>query len=370
MKKYIIFFLFFFYSILSHSQSFNVVLVDSETKNPVAHTVLTTEDKSFSTVSNDLGEILLPESLLHKKIYIDDYLYFKESKIFTEVKKYVWEIKPNSETLEEIIIDENIKLSLQEVIRNSIKSFSENLQLSTYYRENYYNNSSLACFADGMVDFYIDKNTYIQSVIKQSRTKSFAPTSNMNMRTSYSLENIIDATMRFNVIQELLEDKKYDFYVTEKKVGDKTIHTCYFMSKEKVKKRLLRSGYFVYDADKKIILESSFGLDPNKAKYNKALNVVLGKFHISNFESRSKYVDSDGLYYPSFARVKTVGSVNSKLANIDNEKINNEVFFYVLNTRIINKTPTSFSAKGTLYSRGTKYSYPFWDSPEIKHLVK
>src|SRR5690606_12343661 len=120
------------------------------------------------------------------------------------------------------------------------------------------------------------------------------------------------------------------FTLQKKKVGDKTIHTCYFMSKEKVKKRFLRSGYFVYDADKKLILESSFGLDPNKAKYNKTLNIVLGKFHVSNFESRSKYVDSDGLYYPSFAQVKREGSVNSKMANIDNEKINNEVFFYVL----------------------------------------
>jgi len=369
MKKHITLLFIFFYTLTVSAQSFNVFLIDAETKQPVSQAVLINEDESFSTISNDKGEVTLPQLVLNKRIYIQDYLYLKEAKVFTDLQNYVWEIQPNTETLEEVIIDKNIKITLQEVIANSIKSFSKDIKLNTYYRENYYNDKSLACFGDGIVDFYIEKTSYIQSVIKQSRTKSFAATSNTNMRASYSLENVIDATMQFRVIQEFLKDKKYEFYVTAKQVGNKTIHICYFNSKEKVKKRLLRNGYFVFDADKKLILESRFGLDPHKQKYNKAMNFVLGKIHISGFEFHSKYVDTETSYYPSFARNKKQGNFNSKLAKIDNEKLNNEVYFYVLRASKIEKIPVSFSATGTLYSKGTKYSYEFWNIPEIKNLI-
>src|SRR5690606_20037203 len=152
-------------------------------------------------------------TILNKKLFINDYEYQYSEKTFTSPQSFVWELTPNSETLEEIVIYEDAAKTLQEIIDNSIKSLSSNIKLETYYRENYIENNQIASFADGIVDFYISDK--IDMVAKQTRVKDFKTVEEANRAMTTTPTQVVDFSMRFSAISNMLKEKnKYEFYVT------------------------------------------------------------------------------------------------------------------------------------------------------------
>jgi len=275
-------------SITAQAQSFKGVIVNAETQQPVSQVTILNEDQSFFTTSNELGEVVLPQHVVNQKLFIGVYEYVYSEKTFTSTHNFTWELQPNSETLEEIVIYENPEVYLQDVIKNSIKSFSKNTRLETYYRENYIQNNETASFADGLVDFYV--NDIITMVAKQTRVKDISDVNPANRSMANPPTQLVDISMRFSVLSTMLKEKnKYEFYVTSKQVGDKTIHTCYINPLEKSKKRFLMKGYFVFDDTEKLILETNYFFDPDKKKYNTTMNVVLGKFDFNDIRFKSKF---------------------------------------------------------------------------------
>lgn len=360
-----------FCSIVSQAQTFKGVVKNAETQQPVSQITIVNEDQSFFTTSNEQGEVVLPDTVLNQKLFIDDYEYVYSEKTFTNTQPFVWEVQPNSETLEEIVIYENGSKILEEIIKNSIKSFSKNTKLESFYRENYIENNQIASFAEGIVDFYMGDK--IDMVAKQSHVEDFAEVDDFNRSSVSSPAEIVEASMRFNALLDMLKDKnKYEFYVTAKQVGNKTIHTCYISPLEKSKKRFLMKAFFVFDEAKKLILETNYAFDPEKKQYNSTINVVITKIDINDVHFKSKYMVTDYLYYPSYAKFSKEAIVNSKLAKVKNAKINNESFFYAISATKTNEKPAEeriFKLK-SLYSSGNKYSKEFWNDPEIKNLMQ
>lgn len=358
-----------FFCVSVHAQSFKGVIINNETQHPISQITVISGDNTFFVTSNDKGEIVLPENILNKKLFIDDYEYNYSEKTFTSTQSFVWELQPNSETLEEIVIYENAETFLQDIINNSIKSMSKSTKLESFYRENYIENNQLASFAEGMVDFYVDDK--INMVAKQTRVKDFSEVNLSNRSMATTPPQIVDISMRFSILSKMLKEKnKYEFYVASKKVGDKTIHTCYISPLEKSRKRFLMKGYFVYDETKKLILETYYGFDPEKKQYNTTMNMILGKFDFNDITFKSKFMVNDLLYYPSFSKFSKDLTINSKLAKMKNVKINNEAFFYTLNATKTNEKPKEerIFKMGTLYNSGDKYSREFWKDPEIINL--
>jgi len=369
MNLFITALLFLFIGITSNAQSFQGVIKNIETGEPIGQITIISADQTYFVTSNEKGEVVLPETALNKKLFIDDYEYVYSEKTFTDTQPFVWELTPNSETLEEIVIYEDAVKTLDEIIANSIKSFSNNVKLEAYYRENYIENGRTASFADGIVDFYV--NNKIDMVAKQTRVKDFSQVEESNRVMATTPTQVVDFSMRFSTISTMLKEKnKYEFYVTAKQVGEKTIHTCYINPKEKSKKRFLLKGYFVFDESKKLILEASYGFDPEKKKYNSTMNVIIGKFDFNDLSFKSKYMATDLLYYPSYSKFSKDLTINSKLAKIKNVKVNNDSFFYVLNAVKTNEKPNPerIFKLGTLYNSGDKYSREFWNNPEISNL--
>lgn len=356
----------------AQGQSFKGVIINSETQQPISQITIVSSDNTFFATSNDKGEIVLPESIINKKLFINDYEYIYSEKTFTSSQNFTWDLTPNSETLEEIVLYKNPKLILEEIINNSIKSFSSNIKLETYYRENYIENNQVGRFADGIIDFYVNSDQgNVQQVVKQSRAQSYTEINETNELLMSSPRQVLSLSMRFSEIRSLIKDNRHEFYIASKKVGDKTIHTCYISPKEKNRKRFQMKGYFIFDEEKKLILETSFAFDPEKKEYNnKTANVLIGKITFIDQQFKSKYVVADNLYYPTYAKRTIDLSSNSKIAKVKNERANNESYFYVLS---IDKTATVPDVNKTsnyenLYSRGTIYKTEFWKDPEIINL--
>ena len=356
------------------AQTFQGVIKDIETGEPISQITIVSADQTFFVTSNDKGEVVLPEAVLNKKVFINDYEYVYSEKTFTTAQPFVWELTPNSETLEEIVIYEDPVKTLDEIIANSIKSFSNNIKLEAYYRENYFENNQTASFAEGIVDFYINHNLKdVQMVAKESRIKDFSQTDDIVKTTGAKPQEIVEGSMRFKTLREIIKDKKkYEFYVTAKQVGDKTIHTCYFGPTEKSKKRFLLKGYFVFDETKKLILETNYAFDPEKKKHNKPINIVLAKMDILDVDFSAKYIATERLYYPSYAKMTFDLIANSKVAKLNNVRVNNQAYFYVLKTEKTTQNPAESDVynAGNLYSRGTIYKTEFWKDPQIINLAE
>ncbi len=361
--------LFLFIGTMANAQSFQGVITDLETGKPISQITIVSADQTYFVTSNEKGEVVLSENIINKKLFINDYEYQYSEKTFATAQPFVWELTPNSETLEEIVIYEDAVKTLDEIIANSIKSFSNNIKLEAYYRENYIENNQVASFAVGIVDFYV--NDKIDMVAKQTHAKDITSVDETNRAMATTPTQLVDYSMRFSALRKMLQDKKkYEFYVTAKTVGDKTIHTCYINPLEKSKKRFLMKGYFVFDEAKKLILEASYGFDPEKKQYNSTMNMIIGKFDFNDLSFKSKYMATDLLYYPSYSKFSKDLTVNSKLAKMKNVKVNNDSYFYVLNATKTNEKPAveRIFKMGTLYSSGDKYSREFWNDPEIINL--
>lgn len=353
------------------AQNFKGTIKNKETQEAVSQITIISEDQSFFVTSNDNGEVVLPDAVLNKKLFINDYEYVYSEKTFSSSQPFVWELTPNSETLEEIVIYENPETVLQDIINHSIKSLSKNIKLEAYYRENYIENNQVASFADGIVDFYVGDK--IDMVAKQTRIKDYSEVDPTSRAMANPPSIVLETSLRYNVISTMLkEKKKYEFYITAKKVGDKTIHTCYINPKEKSKKRFLMKGYFVFDEEKKLILEVNYGFDPEKKKHNSTMNVIVGKFDFEDISYQAKYITTDLFYYPSYAKLAKNLTINSKLAKMKNVKVNNNSFFYILDAIKTNEKPNPdrIFKLGTLYNSGNKYSREFWNDPEINNLAE
>jgi len=359
------------FSFAVQAQNFKGIIKNKETQETVSQITIINEDQSFFVTSNEKGEVVLPESILNKKLFIDDYEYVYSEKTFTNMQPFVWELTPNSETLEEIVFYEKPEAFLEEVITNSVKSLSKNTKLESYYRENYIENNQIASFADGIVDFYISDK--VDMVAKQTRVKDFSEVNEENRVMANTPTLLVDTSLRFSALSKMLKEKnKYEFYITAKQLGDKTIHTCYINPKEKSKKRFLMKGYFVFDEAKKLILEVNYGFAPEKKQYNSTVNMLIGKIDFNDLNFKSKYIVTDILYYPSYSKFSKDITFNSKLAKMKNVRANNDSFFYALSAVKTNEKPNPerIFKLGTLYNSGNKYSREFWKDPEINNLIE
>src|SRR5690606_34329196 len=160
--------------------------------------------------SNEKGEVILHESMLNKKLFISDYEYAYSENTFTKTQSFVWELTPNSETLEEMVIYEHPEIYLNEIIKNSIKSFVSNTKLESYYRENYFENKKQASFAEGIVDFYVNHNLEnIEMVVKQSRIKDLYTVNPTNRAVSSKPQDVIESYMLFSMLKNIIQDKKH-----------------------------------------------------------------------------------------------------------------------------------------------------------------
>lgn len=209
MNLFIKVLLFLFISAIANAQSFQGVVTDIETGKPISQITIVSVDQTYFVTSNEKGEVVLPNTVLNTKLFIDDYEYVYSEKTFTSPQSFVWELTPNSETLEEIVIYEDAVKTLDEIIANSIKSFSNNIKLEAYYRENYFENNQTASFAEGIVDFYINHNLKdVQMVAKESRIKDFTQTDDIVKTTGAKPQEIVEGSMRFKTLREIIKDKK------------------------------------------------------------------------------------------------------------------------------------------------------------------
>lgn len=368
---------FLFCQYLTMAQSIQGRILDAETKKPLSQITVFTADASVFVTSNQKGEITLDaQQVLHQTLYIDDYEYEVSEKTITSTESFDWYLVPHHETLEELVIYKRpIKDVLLEVIDHSTASFSKNTKIEAFYRENYLKNNRVETYAEGLMDFYIGKSLKnISTVVKQSRVVDLytnpQDTIDMSATATEKPGDLIETSMRFQFLRKLITSKDYEYVVKSKMVGERQLYTCYISPKEKSTKRFLYSGYFVYDDAKKLILETQFTFDENKKIYNKTVNIIIAKIDFLDIKYKTKYVDTENFYYPTYANMYYDLIIQSKLAKIKDLRVNVNSYFYTLHFVETQSFPSEdqLFTKRSLFDNGNAYTESFWLDPSIQNL--
>ncbi len=378
--KSIVLFLLLTIGTTSYAQMIQGKLVDAETQQPIPQVSVFNEDGSVFVTSNQKGEFVIDaQQVLNTTLYVNDYEYEFSKKEITSIESFEWKLKPNSDVLQEIVIYKRpIKEVLLEIIDHSIASFSKNTKVEVFYRENYLKENRIVTYAEGMMDFYIGKKLKnVSTVVNQSRIVNLftSPSDSLDMLTStvaIKPEDLIESSMRFRNIKKMIESKNYEFLVESKKIGERKLNICHITPKEQATERFLFTGYLVFDDEKKLILETEFKFAEGKKKFNKTINVIFAKIDMLDIKYKTKYVDTEQFYYPTYAKVDYDIVINSKLMKLKDKRFHSYSYFYTLQFKDAETLPTKEQLfKGiNLYSNGNKYTAPFWENPKIQNLVE
>lgn len=355
-------------------QNIHVQLQNSETLEPIPQVTIFTSDMGEMFTSNDNGEIVMPESLVGKTFYTEDYEYVPSKQTIQNISPIIWKLTPNSETLEEIVIyNRPLKEVLLEVIKHSEATMSKNMKLNTYYREDFIKDGSVYAFAEGLMDFYVgSKNKEIFNLVNQSRAVTIEQREEEFGGVIIDPNTLIKMVLKFHLLKDLINDKNYEYSVFSKKVGDRDLRICYIQPTEKAKKRFLRNGYFIFDEDKKLVLEYEFSFDESKKLHNKPINILIAKFDFKDMQVKAKYLDAAQAYYPTHSNVVYDIIINSKLAKVNKYRSHGQAFFYTIGFNKIANIPydkESFNQK-TLFSLGDNFTEEFWLNPTLQNYSK
>lgn len=371
-------FLFLFFCVQMHAQIIECKVIDAISQKPVAHIpVVIMETKTYQ-LTNDEGVVSFESNTIENKTltFSDIFYQYQEVKVSNQ-KEILVTLEPNVTTLEEVVIlNKPVPEVLNDVLNANLKQLDRNIKMETYYSEVIYNKDVKDRVSDGLVDFYLGekKNKFVKYKIKESRVRKDKTTfedTNEYLEVGLSKPNdVVEKAMKFKELSKLSKNKNYEYHVTSKQVGDRTINTIYYYPIKDAFDKILISGYMSYDASDKKILEINFKLIPEQSKYaNEYYSILIAKFKIYNFSYHSKFKEINGLNIVTYNNVHfdlDFKFFGKKLL------VHNQILFYTKNAHVVDDMPKdkAYFSDGTLFRAGSKYTNEFWlDSDLINYVI-
>ena len=292
--------LFFFglilFSVLSFSQTKEVVLVFKD-------------KTSGALIENVVVAILrTDENFQSNKEGVVKFNLNKPSRISIKHTEYK-ELSINSANLkdvETVIFLENISQDIEDVvitnrqsfnilktlINKSMKQLTAPINLKIYSREFFKYNNEYSSYSDGLVNFCLKEKPdkfAADILVEQNRTYNLINNEKIEKKTlSYNMYDIIQNYYDFKYIANLAESKakkKFEFEI--KTVRGKADFYQMVISPKPEIEEFLPTVTIIYDNKKNIILELEYFVEPNRFEYSDVSNlkVVKGKVFHSTFKA-------------------------------------------------------------------------------------
>jgi len=375
--RYLLFFLII--PILVQAQIIQGSVKDKYSKEGISYLTVSIENSDVYALTNENGEFQFEFSDIKGKNIIVDNIYFEPFSIKINDEKFInIELTELSFTLEEMVFyDQPIKKVFEDIISNSEKKIKTNVKMETYYKEKYFKNGNKYFFTDGLVDFYIkNKSTKIDPVVRESRLVDSNTNQQLNeVDIEYSaaidVNEVMESSMRFKILRKILKDKNYEFVVTSKKAGDKTLHTLYIDPKEDADDRFLFSGKVIFNESEQLIYELDLMFAEDFKKYNTEINILIVKVKINDLKRKIKYNFVNGSYYVTYSDIYFDFNVSRNKGKLNERfKGNTEVITLGVESTNVFPTKNEVYKQKYLFKNGNKYSFEFWNDELLKNYIK
>lgn len=305
--------LFFFglilFSVLSFSQTKEVVLVFKD-------------KTSGALIENVVVAILrTDENFQSNKEGVVKFNLNKPSRISIKHTEYK-ELSINSASLkdvETVIFLENISQDIEDVvitnrqsfnilktlINKSMKQLTAPINLKIYSREFFKYNNEYSSYSDGLVNFCLKEKPdkfAADILVEQNRTYNLINNEKIEKKTlSFNMYDIIQNYYDFKYIANLAESKakkKFDFEIKTVK-GKADFYQMIIVPKPEIEE-FLPTVTVIYDNRKNIILELEYFVEPNRFEYSDVSNLKVVKGKVFNSVFKALYIlDGDDYFLAS-----------------------------------------------------------------------
>ena len=305
--------LFFFglilFSVLSFSQTKEVVLVfKDKTSGALIENVVVAilrTDENFQ--SNKEGVVKFN---LNKPSRISiKHTEYKELSINSASLKDVETViflENISQDIEDVVITNRQSFSiLKTLINKSMKQLTAPINLKIYSREFFKYNNEYTCYSDGLVNFCLKEKPdkfAADILVEQNRTYNLINNEKIIKKTlSYNMYDIIQNYYDFKYIVNLAESKakkKFDFEIKTVK-GKADFYQMLIVPKPEIEE-FLPTVTVIYDYRKNIILELEYFVEPSRFEYSDVSNLKVVKGKVFNSIFKALYIlDGDDYFLAS-----------------------------------------------------------------------
>jgi hypothetical protein len=301
MIKKLTFLLWFFTTVgFSQNLEFTVIVKDFDTDLPIEEVTITALKTRQGFLTNKDGKAIISLTRSSDLEFIHSSYKTLIVKFSTlDKKENVVYLEPNTQQLEEYIITKDHPQEiLKRIIENSKSKITIPISLKVYLHEFYKRDNQIIFFNDGLINFQIlgdEKNIKTDILVEQNRAIGVLDGDIDPDILGYDLNNIIENYYQFKYLDEVLDaraKKIYDFAVKTYPSNEDYLVIKIVPFPES--KGILSDFMVVYDSNKKLIIEVSSYVTPDRLQTYKENMFATRKVYKLEFKNTFR---QEGNYY-------------------------------------------------------------------------
>lgn len=365
MIKKLTFLLFLFTSpLFSQSLEFTVIVKDFDTDMPIEEVTITALRTRQGFLTNKDGKAIVSLTKASD-------LELRHSSYKTIILKIttlnknenVVYMEANTQQLEEYIITKDHPQEiLKRLVDNSRSKMTIPVNLKVYLREFYKRDNQIVFFNDGLINFQIlgsVKSIKTDILVEQNRAVGVLDGDIDANILGYDLNNIIENYYQFKYIEEVLDSrakKMYDFSVKTYPSNDDYLVIKIVPLPES--KGILSDFIVVYDSNKKLILEVSSYVTPDRLKTYKESMFASRKVY--KLEFKNTFRQEGSFYY--LANSKEVIGFEKRYKNKDRRiEVKNHMVITDFDKKIFEYNDKNIFKDKSLINKKTSFFTNYWD---------
>ena len=365
MIKKLAFLLWFFTTfVFSQNLEFTIIVKDFDTDLPIEEVTITALKTRQGFLTNNEGKAIISLTrssdleLVHSSYKT---LVVKFSTL--NKKENVVYMEPNTQQLEEYIITKDHPQEiLKRLIENSRNKMTIPVNLKVYLHEFYKRDNQIIFFNDGLINFQIlgsEKAIKTDILVEQNRAVGVLDGDIDPNILGYDLNNIIENYYQFKYLDEVLDSKAkkiYDFSVkTYPSNEDYLVIKIVPLSESK---GILSYFMVVYDSNKKLIIEVSSYVTPDRLQTYKESMFVSRKVYKLEFKNTFR---QEGNYY-YLANSKEVIGFEKKYKNKERRiEVKNHMVITDFNKKTFEYGEKNIFKGKSLINKKTSFFTDYWD---------
>ena len=365
MIKKLIFLLFFFTScVFSQNLEFNLIVKDFDTDMPIDEVTITALRTRQGFLSNNEGKAIISLTrssdleLVHSsyKTLIVKFSTLNKNEI-------VVYMEPNTQQLEEYIITKDHPQEiLKKIIENSKAKITIPISLKVYLHEFYKRDNEIIFFNDGLINFQIlgsEKAIKTDILVEQNRAIGVLDGDIDADVLGYDLNNIIENYYQFKYLEEVLDSrarKIYDFSVkTYPSNEDYLVIKIVPLSESK---GILSDFMVVYDSNKKLIIEVSSYVTPDRLQAYKESMFASRKVYKLEFKNTFR---QEGNYYYLANSKEVIGFEKYYKKKSIRIEVKNHMVITDFNKKTFEYGEKNIFKGKSLINKKTSFFTDYWD---------
>ena len=365
MIKKLAFLLWFFTTfVFSQNLEFTIIVKDFDTDLPIEEVTITALKTRQGFLTNNEGKAIISLTrssdleLVHSSYKT---LVVKFSTL--NKKENVVYMEPNTQQLEEYIITKDHPQEiLKRIIENSKIKITIPISLKVYLHEFYKRDNEIIFFNDGLINFQIlgnSKSIKTDILVEQNRAIGVLDGDIDPDILGYDLNNIIENYYQFKYLYEVLDSKAkkiYDFSVKTYPSNEDYLVIKIVPLPES--KGILSDFMVVYDSDKKLIVEVSSYVTPDRLQTYKESMFASRKVYKLEFKNTFR---QEGNYY-YLANSKEVIGFEKKYKNKERRiEVKNHMVITDFNKKTFEYGEKNIFKGKSLINKKTSFFTDYWD---------